>query len=76
MKKKALFTMMFALTMAAVSIAGCGSSQAEAPASAQTTEAAAQTAVKKDKNDLIASSEEMIEVEKVVEEGMVPITAD
>ena len=88
MKKKTVVTIFLGLTLAAVSISGCGSSNSgtaaqTTAAATQTTEAAAPSseapASSEDqarKNDLIASSEEMIEVEKVVEEGMVPVTAD
>ncbi len=82
MKKRRIATILFALTMAAGSLAGCGS-QSQTAAGSQTTEAvqttetaAASTMPAEEKKDLIASSEEMIEVEKVVEEGMVPVTAD
>ena len=79
MKNKIVLTTLLSLAIMAVTAAGCSSDKPQTPASTQA--ASSQTAgatekSAKEKEALIASSEEMIEVEKVVEEGMVPVTAD
>ena len=90
MKKNTVLTTLLALTVMAVLATGCGSDKkqapasTQAPASSQTAAATSQAAEAgseaeksaEEKKSLIASAEEMIEVEKVVEEGMVPVTAD
>ena len=75
MKKRMICGWLATLLVATTLLSGCGAKEAEAP---QVTKETTQTETKteEDHSDQIASGSETIEAVEVVEDGMVPVTAD
>ena len=76
MKKRMICGWLATLLVAATLLSGCGAKETEAPqATKETTQTEAKTEAE-DHSDQIASGSETIEAVEVVEDGMVPVTAD
>ena len=76
MKKRMICGWLATVLVAATLLSGCGAKEAEAPqVTKETTQTEAKTEAE-DRSDQIASGSETIEAVEVVEDGMVPVTAD